>query len=507
MLVYEFTLGVHATGAGTPWDTARTGVVQRAAPTTRQGIYDALVTALEAIGFTRFERPPIANVLRADVWFSRGEAGDRIICFQTLMRDLSVSGQRYLFFDVGPKLTEGATALTGTWTWDGTTTVLATDTSQVRIGSFIRADSDGQWFEVTAVNANVSVTIAAGGFTIPNAGATASSYRTPTLGAAIGAGLPTGSAGQARDRWDFGASDFTADFQIVGDLDGVWFDFRNNGTNVKFMAFVGNLATFDVNANVMIADASVVAGDFVEILTVDETGASVDPRVLGYRPLDAVQIVNVDPASGAEAETQQIVSVQSDRIVVRRLRNNYAGENSAVNPRVDGARIGMRPVPICRIVLNNLELQGTSNLANGLTTPFDHDGGVLDRQGQAPFPDGDLIFNSQPSGEENHELMYALGNAHAADGEYGEGTTGNDRTLRFTIRSVAAVAHDALPNNSASRGFSGKIPFLASYNGSVTLYTHDNMLRDRASPQEDFVPFRFTSTSGLFYVLGPTPGP
>ena len=44
-------------------------------------------------------------------------------------------------------------------TWDGTTTVLASSTTGIVLGSWIRLDSDGQWFEVESIIAGVSVEI------------------------------------------------------------------------------------------------------------------------------------------------------------------------------------------------------------------------------------------------------------------------------------------------------------------------------------------------------------
>ena len=51
------------------------------------------------------------------------------------------------------------TALTGTWTWDGTTTVFSTDTSGVVVDDYIKMDDESPAFKVTAVVANTSVTI------------------------------------------------------------------------------------------------------------------------------------------------------------------------------------------------------------------------------------------------------------------------------------------------------------------------------------------------------------
>ena len=70
----------------------------------------------------------------------------------------------------------GPTTLTGTWTWDGTATVLATDTSQVSLADAVGLDSDGQFFSVASVVPNTSVTIRnPAGLTIPS-GATGSSF-------------------------------------------------------------------------------------------------------------------------------------------------------------------------------------------------------------------------------------------------------------------------------------------------------------------------------------------
>lgn len=72
----------------------------------------------------------------------------------------------------------GASAsITAVFTWDGTTTVVATgaDTSEVVVNDWIRLDSDGQWFQITALVTNTSVTISnPDGLTIPS-GATARS--------------------------------------------------------------------------------------------------------------------------------------------------------------------------------------------------------------------------------------------------------------------------------------------------------------------------------------------
>ena len=87
---------------------------------------------------------------------------------------ISAGGAKDAYYYV--KDDEAGTALAATYTWDGTTTVLSGDTSEVSVDDRIMLDSDDQWFKVTAVTTNVSVTIDAGGLTIPT-GATASSRK------------------------------------------------------------------------------------------------------------------------------------------------------------------------------------------------------------------------------------------------------------------------------------------------------------------------------------------
>jgi hypothetical protein len=83
--------------------------------------------------------------------------------------------------EVFGRLTGTPVALVQTYTWDGTTTVLSSNTSEVVAGDWIKLDSDAQYFEVASVNAGVSVTILnPGGLTIPT-GATASSKLKLTL--------------------------------------------------------------------------------------------------------------------------------------------------------------------------------------------------------------------------------------------------------------------------------------------------------------------------------------
>jgi hypothetical protein len=78
-----------------------------------------------------------------------------------------------------------ALALAGTWTWNGTTTVLATNTSGVVAGDFIRLDtSPTLFFQIQTIVANTSVTILnPGAATIPTgAGGSSKATENVTLG-------------------------------------------------------------------------------------------------------------------------------------------------------------------------------------------------------------------------------------------------------------------------------------------------------------------------------------
>lgn len=519
-LLYRFTSGVHPIQGSTPWDTGRTGVSQEAIPTTRQEIYDAIADALYNAGWTRYDRQlagasGTGNTNRDDVWFSRGEAGDKWILLRTTLSNSGAAGDRYLWWTIAPTRNDSATATNVQFNWNGTTTVVTTDTSQLRArsgslpGSFIREDVDGQWFEVTAIVANTNVTVDAAGFTIPNTGLANSSVLTPTLEREIGsqAFVETTPFNDDNHRWDLTASDFNADFQIVCDLDFFWAVFQNvNHTGTMFVAGVGDGEPFDVNPNHFVLDTAVTSGDFVELITLDPvTKLGVDPRVLGWRPGDVFQIVNVDPNGNPRAETQVTTEIQADRIICRRLAYDYDGDDQTVNPQVEGAKFGQIPMPIMKTIGMNQEIETFGTLVP-LNTPFFAQI-LIDRGNQLGGTDGDFTEPSTSGNGEGqdspakYDVGYAQLGTHAqTNDEYGSGTTGNERTLRFTQRTVALITKNG--------AYAMKIPFLEANNiTSVGIfYPHDNMLRDRVTPNEDFVPFRFTATSARVYVLGPTPG-
>jgi len=82
-----------------------------------------------------------------------------------------------VYHQIHPMLVQ---SMVGTQTWNGTTTIATTSTSYVTVGDRIRLDSDGQWFEVTGLVFNTSITITNPlGLTIPTGASGSSSAGTP----------------------------------------------------------------------------------------------------------------------------------------------------------------------------------------------------------------------------------------------------------------------------------------------------------------------------------------
>lgn len=52
-----------------------------------------------------------------------------------------------------------AISLAAVYTWDGTETVSTIDTSEVVVDQYIRLDSDGNWYKIVGVTANISITV------------------------------------------------------------------------------------------------------------------------------------------------------------------------------------------------------------------------------------------------------------------------------------------------------------------------------------------------------------
>lgn len=126
------------------------------------------------------------------------------ILFSHAVEDVVDRGEVILYIDDGTgsaestDITEG-TDLAATFTWNGTTTVATADTSEVSVGDFIGLKSDNQLFEITTVNAGVSVIISnPGALTIPT-GATASRLNPENMTEGLGGGGGDAAVGGETD--------------------------------------------------------------------------------------------------------------------------------------------------------------------------------------------------------------------------------------------------------------------------------------------------------------------
>lgn len=109
----------------------------------------------------------------------RDPVSGKTILYAKLQEDVVNRGFSIVYIDDGTGSAEAvedyATPIAATLTWNGTTTITTGDTSEVVVGDWLRLDADGQWFEITSLVPNTSITILnPGSDTIPT-GATSSS--------------------------------------------------------------------------------------------------------------------------------------------------------------------------------------------------------------------------------------------------------------------------------------------------------------------------------------------
>jgi hypothetical protein len=285
------------------------------------------------------------------------------------------------------------------------------------------------------------------------------------------------NSNQTRERWDLGTSDFSSDFQIIASLDFFTAVFQNiNHTSSIFVGFLGNSIAIDENANVLTLSANVAAGTDV-VLT-----PTTNPLVAGYRPGDLIEIVEVEPSSTATAERQLVTDVTSTTFTVANLANAYTGSGGGV-----GARLGQRTSPLIRGVWNN----GTSGAWNPVLNP------------NVTLSDDILVASTTATGAGfDMGTVRSLWPAAHTDTAFGTGATPNNRSNRFTCRSLAFTFGNSLI---------GEMPRFLAYPGTVTYYSasgnggHDHMENNRVTPTDRFSPMRFGTTATNNYLLGPVP--
>jgi hypothetical protein len=197
-LIYEYTPNVpDASPSGTVFDTTRTGTTQRAAPSTRAGMWDALQTALLAAGWSEN-----SLATRDSVFYSTGESAAEQIGMRIILDSTRIQ------FLLGAKL-DASNALEGEI---GVTTGAGVGTldnwniaTEEAMDFQIRADLDSIWafFQNTAHTGSVfsmfmgrmirdGVGVVPDVFT-PTAGITAGRFVTVTVtGNPLTAGLTPG---------------------------------------------------------------------------------------------------------------------------------------------------------------------------------------------------------------------------------------------------------------------------------------------------------------------------
>jgi hypothetical protein len=167
------------------------------------------------------------------------------------------------------KLTGPKSALSGTWTWGGTTTVLATDTSGVVQGDYISKDGDDQVFQIDSIVPNTSVAISnPQSRTIPTgAGATSIVFFTTAVSDSVltvDQLIETQQFFFFKDEADFVASrGLTIEFQVKIDSIGM---FADDGTTLTGLIF---------------ADAGPPLGKVIYLFT--DAGSDQDQNLLDIR--------------------------------------------------------------------------------------------------------------------------------------------------------------------------------------------------------------------------------
>lgn len=208
-------------------------------------------------------------------------------------------------------------ALTGTWTWDGTTTVLSTDTSGVVKGDWIKDDADGQWFEVDSVVTDTSVTILnPDTLTIPSGSAGSSKQDTNEITAATKALLGTWT-------WDGTTTVTTTDtsYLRVGDwirhdTDGQWFEVSSITPNTNVVILNPDTLTIPntVNASSICMEKRIkkTMVDFEPSWDYEVIGGfinTISPPA-GLMEVSVVGVPDLPPAYGGTKEMVNTIDLQ-----------------------------------------------------------------------------------------------------------------------------------------------------------------------------------------------------
>lgn len=180
------------------------------------------------------------------------------ILFAKVVEDIVNLGNVTLYIDDGTGAAESvavtAQALTVDWTWNGTTTVTTTDTSDVAVDDFIRLDSDEQFFQIQSIVPNTSVVISnPGGATIPT-GTGASSKATDLL--------TEGLAGPPPDSAVGGETTLYTDIKPIKDTDPFVITSSTRGELIRNTHYVLNPASGQLDFNPALTTGEQVVADY-----------------------------------------------------------------------------------------------------------------------------------------------------------------------------------------------------------------------------------------------------
>jgi uncharacterized phage protein gp47/JayE len=147
-----------------------------------------------AASLARCNRTALENLLLG----STDPVSGATILFAKVVEDIVNRGNVTAYIDDGTGAVAAtdvtAQALPGTWTWDTTTTVLATDTSTVVVGDFVRKDSSPSlWFQIDSITPDTSVALLNPGSASIPTGAGASSLAPENVTNGLG-GPPANTA-------------------------------------------------------------------------------------------------------------------------------------------------------------------------------------------------------------------------------------------------------------------------------------------------------------------------
>ena len=180
------------------------------------------------------------------------------ILFAKVVEDIVNLGNVTLYIDDGTGAAESvaftAEALAVDWTWNGTTTVTTTDTSDVAVDDFIRLDSDGQFFPIQSIVPNTSVVVSnPGGATIPT-GTGASSKGTDLL--------TKGLAGPPPDSAVGGETTLYTDIPSIKDSDPFVLTSSTRGTLVQNTQYILNPASGQIDFTPALVTGEQVMADY-----------------------------------------------------------------------------------------------------------------------------------------------------------------------------------------------------------------------------------------------------